>query len=63
MASGLESFMHKVESGCWENSLRDEVPSIFFSPAEKNGFPFFYKAFEKVATFWGQNESTREINS
>ena len=25
---------------CLEKSRRDEVPSVFLSPAEKNGFPF-----------------------
>ena len=33
--------LKKVGSSCLEKSRRDEVPSVFLSPAEFVGFPFF----------------------
>ena len=49
-----------------EKSRRDEVPSVFLSPADKNLCfmkRLFYEAFEKVGAFWGENGTTHEINS
>ena len=30
----------QIKANCLEKSRRDEVPSVFLSPAEKKGFPF-----------------------
>ena len=36
----VEFLAMRLLTSCLEKSRRDEVPSVFLSPAEKNGFPF-----------------------
>ena len=47
----------------WKKVEETKSLRSFWVLQRKTNFPLFYEGFEKVDTFWGQNETTHEINS
>ena len=47
----------------WKKVEETKSLRSFWVLQRKTDFPLFYEALEKVGAFWGQNETTHEINS